>query len=175
MLRVSFRRALAYVIVGLLVGALLPLALNWESPLLAIPFCEGLSAFALAAGRRLSFARNQMASAPPQTRGFGNGLSHVRAPQHPPSTARGGDRTGADSLSQRSPVANDSNPKETKVYVPKSVYLDLMKRVKPEKKDPVVDAPRTLDPKPAIVPVALGNAEYELIVDEKSYFHQRHA
>ncbi len=48
LLQLGRRRALAgYVLLGLAIGTFLPPALGWESPLLMIPFAEGIAALAL--------------------------------------------------------------------------------------------------------------------------------
>jgi hypothetical protein len=172
MLRRSLFSALIYVLAGLALETLLPLAMNWESPLLLIPFCEGLTAFALALGaiytsrglKRL-FSRPDPLAAHALTvlvlAFSATGLCHDAAASEPEPVLIPYAKDGTLPL--------DPDPADTKVYVPKSVFLDLMLRVHPEKKDPVVDAPMTKESKPSIVPFSLGNAEYELTADETTY------
>ena len=171
MLRRSFFAALIYLSAGLALGSLVPLALDWESPLLLVPFCEGLSAFALLLGaaylshgfkillnrRSARLAAQTICATLCLFGAFDRSASAGEAePVLIPYPKEG-----------KLPL--ETNPRDTKVYVPKSVFLDLMSRVKPEKKDPVVDAPMTKEPKPAIIPYSLGNAEYELSADDMSY------
>ncbi|HLX62897.1 MAG TPA: hypothetical protein VKX17_16595 [Planctomycetota bacterium] len=172
MLRVSLRAALLYLIAGMLLGALIPLALNWESPLLMIPFCEGLTLFALFLGA--AYVSHAIAWLIKRRRLARLALSCVIFAAVIFSAARSVQAGEAEAVlipyPKESALPVSPNPKETKVYVPKSIYLDLMSRVKPEKKDPVVDAPRTKEAKPAIVPLSFGNADYELSADANAYF-----
>ncbi len=174
MLRKSFSHALVYVLGGLILGSLIPLALNWESPLLLIPFCEGLTAFACVLGiayawRGLArFNKRSMESFAARATCvlfFVFGAAWIPSPD-----ARAGESgTVLIPYSKDGKLPLNTNPVDVKVYVPKSIFIDLMNRVKPEKKDAPLDAPMSRDGKPSIIPYSLGNAEYELSVDSSSY------
>ena len=174
MLRRSFFAALVYLLAGLALGSLVPLALDWESPLLLVPFCEGLSAFALLLGAAylshgFKILLNRR-SARLAAQAICAAVCVLGALTASPRTAYAGEAEPVlIPYPKDGKLPLETNPKDTKVYVPKSVFLDLMSRVKPEKKDPVVDAPMTKEAKPAIIPYSLGNAEYELSADDTSY------
>ncbi len=175
MLRRSFRAALMYVLAGLALGTLIPLALNWESPLLMIPFCEGVSAFALLLGAAyLSHGLKAL---------LGKRRAEMLTGQTiviaicAASAILAFDRNARAAESEpvlipypkTGEIPFAAKPADMKVYVPKSVYLDLMRWVKPEKKAETVDAPMTKEGAPAVIPFALGNAAYELTADDASY------
>jgi hypothetical protein len=134
-LRVSRRAALRLVAYGLVFGTLVPLALKWQSPLLLIPFCEGLSLLAVAGlfwygggwlWRRIAERRgNTSAKA---VTAIVIVMLVVAAIWH--SSASAGE---AEVLI---PYAKEKLPvvggPDQKVFVPKSVFLELMARAHPE-------------------------------------------
>ncbi|HYG75537.1 MAG TPA: discoidin domain-containing protein, partial [Planctomycetota bacterium] len=135
----SSRAALQFIGAGLLLGTLLPPALDWQSPLLMIPFCEGLSLSAVGALFALAFAavRKRQISAPAAATaailfialaGYGaNAGESVLIP-----------------YAKEDVKSPDADPAKTKVYVPKSVFLELMARANPEKQPAEPEMP-TLD------------------------------
>jgi hypothetical protein len=183
---VSRRAALGYVVAGLLAGTLVPPALGWLSPLLGVPFCEGLTlcalaALAVAAWRGAAWLRRRGRGAAPAKAVaallilalLAAALS-ARAQEDagqartPATTATG---EASDPVLIPYPPSQvltpDADPRARQVYVPRGRFLELMALAHPEKKEEP-DLPK-LAGAAQPVRVALGNAEYELTAGEKTW------
>lgn len=151
--RPSKRALLCYVVAGLVVGTILPPALDWQSPLLAVPFCEGVSLVALvilcalawqgAKRVRRWLQAGRAAGAQKAAVAAGALLLGVAL-----VVASGSACAGEPVLipyPKDQPPLSDPAPKQTKVYVPKSVFLDLMARAHSDKQDAPTDRPHLED------------------------------
>ena len=123
----SMRWLAHYIIWGLVLGTVIPPALNWQSPLLAIPFCEGLTLLAFGmlvlmavrgikrvfGGRRIVSARVAAAILLCLCVGV---------------AAAGESESVMIPYSKDDPHFLDGNPQQMKAYVPKNIFLELMAR-----------------------------------------------
>jgi len=164
-LRVSPKAARNFVLAGLLLGSLVPAAFDWYSPLLLVPFCEGLSALAIVAllAQLLHIVRRVFVPKSMRT------ATALLALAILPTIVNGGE-AGSPVLipyEKGNIKSPDADPKQARVYVPESVFKNLMSLAHPEKKDEKPDAP--IDPAGKIVPFALGDANYELTVSGETF------
>lgn len=179
-IKVSRRAAIHYLIWGLVLGTVVPSALMWTSPLLWVPFCEGLTLALIGALAAFlwSLLRRGTRRVPGRTSVAAMLIVVVALPA-----------SGSAMAGENEPVLipyppkeikkPDAHPKTTKVYVPRSVFADLMSKAFPEKKPGAeIDVPfpvilqrrkQIACPPPPPQPVAFGNAYYELTISEKTY------
>jgi len=153
------------VLAGLVLGTLIPVVFNWHSPLLLVPFCEGLSAVAIAALLIVTFRLSAKIFVPRSMRAVPALLAIALTPMF----LNAGEASSPvlipyEKGSVKSP---DGDPKQARVYVPESVFKNLMSLAHPEKKDEKIDAP--FDPAGGVVPYALGDASYELVVTGETF------
>jgi len=140
--RVSRKAALRFIMTGLLLGTLLPPALNWQSPLLLVPFSEGLSLAALAALAMWAWnaIRNRAAQVSARKSIVAAALfAFILASC---IAARAGEAGAVLVPYSKDDVKSpDANPQTTKVFVPKSTFIELMARAHPEKQPAAPDVP----------------------------------
>jgi len=139
---------LRYVVWGLVLGTVLPPALDWQSPLLAVPFCEGLSLVGLLVlvvlacrGLKTAWQRRRARRASATGAAAAALLFAVLA------SFVAGSASAGESDQVLIPYPKDQVPltdppaKQTKVYVPKSLFLDLTARAHPEDQPKADDTP----------------------------------
>ena len=177
----SSRALVAYIAVGLLAGTLLPPAIGWSSPLLVVPFCEGLVFAALLAllrgvvwligsiQRRSRTKKVVVASILILLVLFGTA---VRAQEATPVIPYPPDDV----------TKPDVDPIKRKVYVPRARFLELMKWAHPDDEEESLlpqlpGVPRHVKsrkgrPQPKVdrgVRMSVGNAHYEMTIGEKTW------
>ncbi|MCY3023706.1 MAG: discoidin domain-containing protein [Planctomycetota bacterium] len=154
--RPSKRTLKRYIVWGLLLGTVGPPALDWQSPMLAVPFCEGVTLVALGVlaafawrgiqwlWRRNTALRTRQTAAGTAAAALLLGIALLGLCR----TCAGAD---GDTVLIPYPKADvkapDANPQQRKVYVPKSVYLNLMAGAHPEKQESLPDMPTMEDRK----------------------------
>jgi len=142
---VSRRAALHYIGWGLLLGSLIPPALDWQSPLLMVPFCEGLSFAAFVSLLALAFdaiRRNthSISSAPSAASAALLAFALISA-----TTLAGEGGIVLIPYTKDDIKTPDANPAQTKVFVPKNVFLELFQRANPEKNSEAGENPNMED------------------------------
>lgn len=174
------RAAFAYIFGGLLLGTLLPPALDWSSPLLVVPFCEGLAVsalFALAWGAahlvKSVFRRRMAKQAALASALLFSGLAggEAWAEEAPALIPYPLDGVGAP----------DADPMKMKVYVPRERFMELMTWAYPDQKEePVLpQLPARVQvqksgnaaepPQDRGVRLSVGHAHYEMTTTEKMW------
>ena len=184
LLRRSLRAALCFAFGGLILGSLLPYALEWESPLLLIPFCEGLTLLApllaivwivCAIRSRNSSSAKKLAA---HAACIGALIFTAAFCAKPVLAGEASNEAVLIPFGKNDPLPLDGNPDKLKAFVPKAVFLDLMSRVKPKKIEQSeldkIEFPHTNGTNTEIVPITLGNAEYEATVLEKTVVIKGH-
>lgn len=184
LLRRSLKAALCFAVGGLVLGSLLPYALEWASPLLLIPFCEGLTVLApllILVWLVRAIRERKTSSVKKLATRAACVVAVVIAAAVGVTPVLAGEVSAEAVLipfGKNDPLPLDGDPDKLKAFVPKAVFLDLMSRVRPKKVEQAeldkIEFPHMGGTGSEIVPITLGNADYEATVLEKTVVIKGH-